>query len=72
MHSWSITKRQHSPHFILAAASFPKVSDGGELCVNGLAVEPPVVEVHDCFLCILLATKLLTGKKTYKWLLRKA
>lgn len=52
--------RCYSPHFILAAASFSEVSDGGELCVNGLAVEPAVVQVHDCFLCILLTAKLHT------------
>lgn len=55
----------HSPHFILAAARFPKVGDGGELCVNGLAVEPAVVEVHDCFLRVLLAPK-LHPKRTHR------
>lgn len=50
--------RCYSPHFILAAASFPEVSDRGELCVDGLAIKPTVVQVHDCFLCILLTTKL--------------
>lgn len=45
-------------HFILAAASFPEVSDGRELCVDGLGVEPAIIQVHDCFLCILLTTKL--------------
>lgn len=49
---------QYSPHFILAAAGFPEVSDWGELCVDGLAIEPAVVQVHNGFLCILLVTKL--------------
>lgn len=53
--------KYYSPHFILAAASFPEVSDWRELCVDGLGVEPAVVQVHDGFLCILLATKLHTG-----------
>lgn len=47
-----------SPHLILAAAGFPEVGDGGQLCVDGLGVEPSVVQVHDCFLCVLLATEL--------------
>lgn len=50
----------HSPHFILAAASFPEVGDGGQLCVNGLTIEPSIVEVHDRFLCVLLTPKLDT------------
>lgn len=50
--------RRDSPHFVLAAASFPEVSDGGELCVDGLAVEPTVVQVHDRFFCVFLAPKL--------------
>lgn len=50
--------RCYSPHFILTAARFPEVRDGGELCVDGLAVEPTVVQVHDCFLSVLLTTEL--------------
>lgn len=49
---------QDSPHLVLATTSFPEVSDGGELCVNGLPVEPAVIEVHDCFLSILLSAEL--------------
>lgn len=47
-----------SPHLVLATTSFPEVSDRGELCVNGLTVEPTVVEVHDCFFSILLSAEL--------------
>lgn len=50
--------RCHSPHLILAAARFPEVSDGGELCVDGLGVEPAIIQVHDGLLCILLTTEL--------------
>jgi len=50
--------RCHSPHFILAAASFPEVGDGGELRVDGLGVEPAIIQVHDGFLCILFTTEL--------------
>lgn len=53
------------PHLILAAAGFPEVSDGGQLCVDGLGVEPSVVQVHDCFLCVLLATELHIHTNTY-------
>lgn len=49
---------EDSPHLVLATTSFPEVSDRGELCVNGLPVEPTVVEVHDCFLSILLSAEL--------------
>lgn len=49
---------EDSPHLILATASFPEVSDRGELCVNGLPVEPTVVEVHDRFLGILFPAEL--------------
>lgn len=58
MHEVAETAPGALSHFILAAASFPEVSDGGELCVDGLSIEPAVVKVHDCFLCILLTTKL--------------
>lgn len=54
-----------SPHLILAAAGFPEVGDGGQLCVDGLGVEPSVVQVHDGFLCVLLATELHT--RTQRW-----
>lgn len=50
--------REDSPHLVLATASFPEVSDGGELGVNGLPVEPTVVEVHDRFLGVLLPAEL--------------
>lgn len=49
-----------SPHLILAAAGFSKVGNWRELCVDGLSVEPAVIQVHDGFLCILLTTKLHT------------
>lgn len=57
------------PHFILTATSFPEVSDWRELSVDGLGVEPAVVQVHDGFLCILLSTKLHT-QNTHDYLTR--
>lgn len=58
MHEVAETTSGAFSHFILAAAGFPEVSDWGELCVDGLAIEPAVVQVHNGFLCILLVTKL--------------
>lgn len=57
---------EDSPHLILAAAGFPEVGDGGQLCVDGLGVEPSVVQVHDRFLCVLLATELHTCARVLK------
>lgn len=48
----------HSPHFVLTAAGFPEVGDGRQLCMDGLAVEPAVVQVHDRLLRILLTAEL--------------
>ncbi len=52
------TDDEHVPHFVLPAASLSEVSDWGELRVNGLAIEPAIVESQYSILCILLIAKL--------------
>ena len=45
------------PHLILAAAGLSEVSDRRQLCVDGSATKPPVVQLLDSTLCVLLAAK---------------
>lgn len=54
-------RRPHLPHFILAAAGFPEVGHGRELGVDGLPVEPAVVQVDHGLLRVLLAAELKRG-----------
>jgi len=50
----------YSPHLILSTAGFSKVSNRRKFRVNGTSIKPAIVELTDCFLCILLAIKLNT------------
>jgi len=45
------------PHLILAAAGLSEVSDRRQLCVDGSATKPPVVQLLNSTLCVLLAAK---------------
>lgn len=45
-------------HFILAATGFPEVGHGGKLSVDGLPVEPAVVQINHSFLRIFFTAKL--------------
>lgn len=53
-----MNKQTFSPHFILTAAGFPEVSDGGKLCMDRLSIEPAIIEVHNCLLCVFFTAKL--------------
>jgi len=46
------------PHFILTAARLPEISDGRQLPIDGLPVEPTIVDVIYGFLCILFIPEL--------------
>lgn len=53
----------HLPHLVLAAAGFPEVGHGRQLGVDGLPVEPAVVQVDHGLLCVLLAAELKRGDR---------
>lgn len=46
------------PHLILATAGLSEVCDGRELGVDGLPVEPSIVQVYHSLLGVLLITEL--------------
>lgn len=48
----------HLPHFVLAAAGFSEVGHRGQLGVDGLPVEPAVVQVNHSLLRVFLAAEL--------------
>lgn len=56
-------RRPYLPHFILAAAGFPEVGHGRELGVDGLPVEPAVVQVDHGLLRVLLTAELKRGDR---------
>ena len=58
MHEVAKPRADALPHFVLAAARFPEVSDGRELGINGPSAEPAVVQVFDSTLCVLFSPKL--------------
>lgn len=51
----------NSPHLVLTTAGFSEVCDGGELSMDGLSVEPPVIQVDHGFLGNLLVAELEKG-----------
>jgi len=53
-----VRQEVYIPHLVLATAGLPEVCDGRELGVDGLGVEPAVIQIHHSLLCILLTTKL--------------
>ena len=55
---WCQKTEQALPHLILPAAGLPKVCHWTELSVNGLAIEPAVVQALHGLLCIILVAKL--------------
>ena len=46
------------PHFILTTARFPEVRDRTEFRVDGLPIEPAIVETLHRLLCIILIAEL--------------
>lgn len=55
-HIYPNLENLHSPHFILATASFSEVCNRRELGMDGLPVEPPVVQInHGLFRVFFIA-----------------
>jgi len=46
------------PHFILTTTRLPEVGDRRQLPINGLPIEPPIVDIIYSFLCVLFVTEL--------------
>ena len=49
---------EYWPHLVLAAAGFSEVGNGRELGVDGLTVEPAVIQIHHCLLGVFFTTEL--------------
>jgi len=58
VHEVAETASSALPHLILATAGFPEVCDWRQFSGDGLTVKPAVIQVNDCFLCVLFTTKL--------------
>lgn len=58
MHEVAETTAGTFPHLILPTARLPEIGDGRQLSMHSLPVEPAVIELNHCPLCIFLTPKL--------------
>lgn len=58
MHKVAETSSCTLPHLVLTAAGLSEVSHRGELGMDGLPVEPAIVQVNHSLLCILFTAEL--------------
>jgi len=58
MHEVAESRPSTFAHLVLTATGLPEVSHGRQFGINGSSIEPSVVEIIHCLLCILFISKL--------------